>query len=298
MRKIILIICISVLMIFWKISFAQDAKTRFKVDSHYHYRDNPDFIEKTVKIYSKYNTMVCVLTPMRGLEVVKTAMQKYPDVIIGFGSIKLDDPNVLEQIDAFYKAGFKGIGEITRPLKNYNDPSYLPIYERIQLYGMHVLFHTGIVARRNPDIPQNSGMSRMRPSFLDEIARRFPKLTVQGAHLGNPWYSEAAEAARWNPNLYFDITGSSFIKKKNQPEFWGQVLWWRPALVTMHTRTAGEHAVEKIVFGTDEGPEGLLPNIERFDAFLKANNVPEKVQEKCWCGTMNRILGIERKRMH
>jgi hypothetical protein len=61
----------------------------------------------------------------------------------------------------------------------------------------------------------------------------------------------------------------------------------------MHSRTAGEHAFEKIVFGTDEGPEGLLTNIERFDAFLKANNVPEGVQEKCLCGTLVRILGID-----
>ena len=293
MRRIIYIICICVFTMYFKISIAQDAKTRFKIDSHYHYRDNPDFIEKTVEIYRKYNTMVCILTPMRGLDVVKEAMVKYPDVIIGFGSIKLDDPNVLDQIDTFYKARFKGIGEITRPLKDYNDPSYFQIYERIQLYGMHLMFHTGVIARRNPEIPQISGMSRMRPSFLDEIARRFPKLTVQGAHLGNPWYTEAAEAARWNFNLFFDITGSSLVKKKNHPEFWGEILWWRPSLETQHSPSAGEHAFEKIVFGTDEGPEGLLPNIERFDAFLKANNVHKDVQEKCWSGTMCRILGIE-----
>jgi hypothetical protein len=36
---------------------------------------------------------------MGGVEVVKEAMEKYPDVIIGFGSIELDDPNALEQID-------------------------------------------------------------------------------------------------------------------------------------------------------------------------------------------------------
>ena len=296
MRTIISIICISVLMISWTISLAQDAKIRFKIDSHYHYRDNPDFIEKTVEIYRNYNTMVCILTPIGGIEIVKEAMKKYPDVIIGFGSIKLDDPDVLNQIDAFYKAGFKGIGEITRPLKDYNDSSYFPIYERIQLYGMHIMFHTGVIARRNPEIPQISGMSRMRPSFLDEIARRFPKLTIQGAHLGNPWYAEAAEAARWNPNLYFDITGSSLIKKKDHPEFWSEILWWRPSLETRHSPSAGEHAFEKIVFGTDESPEGLLPNIERFDTFLKANRVPEDIQEKCWCGTMCRILAIDCKK--
>ena len=88
-----------------------------------------------------------------------------------------------------------------------------------------VMFHIRVTARRNPEIPQISGMSRMRPSFLDDIARRFPKLTIQGAYLGNPWYTGAAEAARWNQNLYFDITGSSLIKKKNQPTFRSEILW-------------------------------------------------------------------------
>lgn len=37
---------------------AQDAKTRFKIDSHYHYRNEPDFIQKTVETYRKYNAMV------------------------------------------------------------------------------------------------------------------------------------------------------------------------------------------------------------------------------------------------
>jgi len=276
-------------------SLAQDAKTRFKIDSHYHYRDEPDFIKKTVETYRKYNTMVCVLTPIKALEVVKGAVKTYPDVIIGYGSISLDDPGALDQIDKFHAAGFRGIGELSNPLKDYNDPAYFPIYQRMERYGMHVLFHTGVVARRNPEKPGTTGMAKMRPAFLDEVARRFPKITLQGAHLGNPWYDEAAEAARWNPNLYFDITGSSLIKKKDTPQFWAEILWWRPSLESMHSPSAGDHAFDKIIFGTDENPEGLLPNIERFDAFLKANKIPEDVQAKCWAGTIARILGIDLK---
>src|SRR5256884_9714025 len=53
----------------------------------------------------------------------------------------------------------------------------------------------------------------MRPIHLEEIARRFPKITVLGAHCGNPEYEWAAEVARWNPNVYFDLSGSSLTKK-------------------------------------------------------------------------------------
>lgn len=52
----------------------------------------------------------------------------------------------------------------------------------------------------------------MRPIYLDTIARAFPDLKIIGAHLGNPWYQEAAEVARWNPNVFFDLTGSTLKK--------------------------------------------------------------------------------------
>ena len=275
--------------------FAQNAKLRFKIDAHYHYQNTPDFIPQTVKNCRDYNMMVCVLTPFDALDRMSEAVKQYPDVFIGFGSVSLDDPQALEKIDSFHRAGFKGIGELSGPHHNFDDQKYFPIYERIQLYGMVALFHTGIVARRNPEIPQYSSMARMRPAYLDAIARRFPKLTILGAHLGNPWYDEAAEALRWNPNLYFDITGSSLLKKAEEPQYWGKVLWWRPSLETRHSPNAGQHAFEKIIFSTDEGPEGLVPNIERFERVLEANNVPEAVREKCWSGTFAKILGITRK---
>ena len=105
---------------------AQDAMTRFKIDSHYHFRDDPNFIEKTVEVYRKYNTMVCALAYIHDLDAVKAAVDKYPDVFISFGRINLDDPAALDQVDQFDEAGFKGIGELTRPLRDFNDPAYFP----------------------------------------------------------------------------------------------------------------------------------------------------------------------------
>ena len=42
----------------------------------------------------------------------------------------------------------------------------------------------------------------------------YPKTTIIGAHLGNPDYAWAGEIGRWNPNLYFDLSGSTLIKKQ------------------------------------------------------------------------------------
>jgi hypothetical protein len=44
----------------------------------------------------------------------------------------------------------------------------------------------------------------MRDTTLDNIARRYPKITLIGARLGNPDYAWAAEIARWNPSVYWD----------------------------------------------------------------------------------------------
>jgi uncharacterized protein len=269
------------------------AAERFKIDAHYHFRDNPAFVKSTVDVHRRFNTMVCALTQFESIEHTKQYAAQYPDVIVPFGGIRLDDPDVLNKIEAYHAAGFKGVGEISSPFHDYDSPEYWLIYERLAQHGMVALFHTGIVARARPEVAQTSGMARMRPAFLDTIARRFPALKIVGAHFGNPWYDEAAEAARWNPNLVWDISGSSLLKRDAHPESWSDILWWRPELATRHSPSTGaRHAFQKMIFATDEGPEGLEANIERYDRFLRANNVPEAVQEESWEGTMAGILGV------
>ena len=87
-----------------------------------------------------------------------------------------------------------------------NNPALWTLAEGL---GMPLAPHTGNLS--------NGMMARLRPSFLATIAAKHPKLYVVGAHFGNPWYDEAGEAARRNKNLYFDLSGSSLIKKENDP---------------------------------------------------------------------------------
>ena len=125
----------------------------------------------------------------------------------------------------------------------------------MQELGLVALFHTGIVSGNGTGEPEQSSMARMRPSFLHTLARSFPTLKIQGAHLGNPWYDEAAEAARWSPNLYFDVTGSTLLKKQHNLKVFREFLWWDgPA---EHSPSSAVYAFEKIVFGTDEAPDAL-----------------------------------------
>jgi hypothetical protein len=222
-------------------------------------------------------------------------MAKHPNRLLGLGELQLDDPVAVELVDRFHAAGFRGLGELTGPLKNYDDRSYWPIYARAEKYGMILLFHTGIVNRTHPEIPTDISVDRMRPTTLDGIARRFPKLTIIGAHLGNPDYAWAAEVTRWNPNLYFDLSGSSLIKKQDDPTFWKSIFWWS-GVVSPHTPAGGPNAFERLVFGSDvfEGElEEFDREIERYHKMLDACGVPKAAQENIFVGTMWKILSAQ-----
>jgi predicted TIM-barrel fold metal-dependent hydrolase len=132
----------------------------------------------------------------------------------------------------------------------------------------------------------------MRPLLLDGIARRFPKLTLIGAHLGNPHYADAAEIARWNPNLYFDLSGSTLIKKQEDYTFFKSIFWWT-SVVSPHTPKTGASAFEKVVFGSDvfNGElEEFDRELERYKRMLDACGVPKAAQDNIFGGTMLRIL--------
>jgi predicted TIM-barrel fold metal-dependent hydrolase len=239
--------------------------------------------------------MACVLTPFKHLAALKKGVADYPDVVIPYGYIDVDSPSARAELEAFAAAGVKGI-KMHTPKYDWDDFGYFPLYQRMQELGLVALFHTGIVCTivdgncGSSDEPQSSSMARMRPSFLHTIARAFPRLRVQGAHLGNPWYDEAAEAARWQRHLYFDLTGSSLIKKQKNLAVFKDYLWWEGP--TAHSPSDAVFAFEKLVFGTDEPPQAIDNMLTRYEAMLDACGVPEASRRKIYGETLARILGI------
>ena len=262
------------------------------VDAHVHHNGDPAFLRKLVARLDAADGIAFLLTEPKDLDSVKAFIAAHPNRLIGFGSIRLDDPHALELIDRFHAAGFRGLGELTGPAKNYDDRSYWPIYTRAEKYGMIVLFHTGIVNRQNPSVPTEVSVDRMRPTTLDLIARRFPKLTLIGAHLGNPDYAWAAEIARWHPNLFFDLSGSTLIKKQEDYKFFKSLFWWS-GVVSPHTPKNGVSAFEKVIFGSDvfagelEEFDGALG---RYHKMLDECGVSAASQANIFGGTLWRIL--------
>jgi uncharacterized protein len=266
------------------------------IDAHLHHNGDPAFLDRVVAKLSSVDGLAFILTTPKDLESVQSYVARYPSRLVGFGDIKLDDPQALELVDRFHAAGFRGLGEFSGPLKNYDDKSYWPIYKRAEQYGMILLFHTGIVNRPDPSTPADISVDRMRPTTLDNVAREFPKLTIIGAHLGNPDYAWAAEIARWNPNLYFDLSGSSLIKKQNDYAFFKSIFWWS-GVVSPHTPAGGPDAFEKLVFGSDvfNGElEEFDRELERYRKMLDACGVPATAQANIFAGTLWHILERDR----
>jgi len=261
---------------------------RVIINSHQHSRDTEAWEKEFIETYTKYHAMACVFWPLERAEKGIAFAKAHPELVIPYIQIPLDSPTVLEDIKKAYAMGYKGFGEIpSGSLFRYDDLSYDPIWTLLEELGMVPLFHTGV--------RQTGIFDLLRPATLATIAAKHPNLNIFGAHFGNPWYDEAAEGSRRNRNLYWDLTGSSLIKKENDPGVWKQYLWWTDDIGKPHTPLNARPAFEHIVFGTDEGPDetALRENIRRFNKMLDGNNVPDSTRAKMWGLTLARLHGIK-----
>ncbi len=262
------------------------------IDAHLHYNGDPAFLKLLLAKLDSVDGLAFLLVDPKDLDGVKDAVRQHANRLVGFGEIQLDAPDVLRQIDRFHAAGFRGLGELSGPKHNYDDPVYSPVYARAEKYGMFILFHTGIVNRTQPEIPADISVDRMRATTLDSIARRYPKITLIGAHLGNPDYAWAGEITRWNPNIYWDLSGSTLIKKQEDYTFFKSIFWWS-GIASPHTPKGGPSAFERIVFGSDVFGgelEEFDRELERYHKMLDACGVSSEAQANIFAGMLWRIL--------
>jgi predicted TIM-barrel fold metal-dependent hydrolase len=201
--------------------------------------------------------------PGAGNRQLYEALQEHGDFMLALGYVRIgeDGPGA---VDDLHSMGFHGI-KVIRPTVDYDDDSAMPVYERCALLKMPILFHLGIVAAdRVGDPLRDVSIDRMRPAHLDRIARKFPTLSLIGAHLGNPWYEEAGELARMHPNVYFDLTGSTM--KKKSPAFLAEIFWW--ARNEQYGMMGDKHPYQKIVFGTDVSLDLMDDVMADYQAFF------------------------------
>lgn len=253
------------------------------IDFHCHYDEGN--IGKFVEEARRLKMKVCLsgLGPHYkevGNEEVEKAFKKYPDTIIGMGFIRLgcDGPDTVENL---YNRGFKTLGELVNPAKDYDDEEFFPIYERAEILGMPILFHTGIVGYRDNDRYYDVSSKRMHPITLDAIARRFPKLNMVAAHMGGVFRPVTAELVRQLPNLYFDLAGNAswyYTPAEKYKELLDRPYWC---------------GYDKMVFGVDSyvsKPEMLKIGKDAYEKLLKKLGVNEETKRKIFGETVKGFL--------
>jgi len=215
------------------------------------------------------------------------ALQAHGDFILGLGYVRIGEEGPAA-VDRLHGMGFHGL-KVIRPTVDYDDDCAMPVYERCALLDMPILFHLGIVAAsRTSDPLRDVSIDRMRPAHLDRIARKFPTLSLIGAHLGNPWYDEAGELARMHPNVYFDFTGSTM--KKKSPAFLDELFWW--ARNEQYGLMGDKHPYQKIVFGTDVSVELMDDVLADYQQFFEHVDMSPEHRAMIMGDTAAEIFGL------
>lgn len=277
------------------------------IDCHVHLLQKKGYLDDLMKVCDRLGIdKICLLGGPPSLEIwecrqasndeVYEAYQRFPERIIPFAffDLGIDPPNL---VDRYFEAGFKGF-KITRPTVDYDDPSVYQVYNRTSLLGMPILFHTGTVVRTQYDRYLDIRCNRMRPIYLDTLARAFPEQNIIGAHLGNPWYEEASMSLFWNRNLFFDLSGTT-LKRKNAGWF-RDILWWEPQTLTKLAPDSENsiyaaareksHPWERICFGTDVPPQEMAAAFEDYQNMFKELDIPTEIRQRVMGGNVEAML--------
>lgn len=263
------------------------------IDAHMHLAKDDLKANTLINVYDRLNIDKVVLFGgpqywgFSGDDAVMEAYYEHPDRIIPLAFVRFGvDP--VDLIDRRIEQGFKGF-KTAAPRANYDDPSFFPFYDKIEKYNVPILFHLGILMRHPNDPVEDINNNRMRPVYLDTIARAFPKIRIIGAHFGNPWFEEAGMTARWNANIWFDFSGSLF--KKKTPEQLRQLLWWDKPGNYYHGHE-GKHPFEKVIFGTDVAYERMEDVMNDYRNFCDEVGMEEKYRKKIFGENAAEIFGL------
>jgi len=201
-----------------------------------------------------------------------------PSRLAGYGSVDPHDPGALDELDRLkFELGLKGckMGPIYQGIDPLSTP-FLRICARLEQLELPMLIHQGGTFL--------GPLLHSRPILLDEIALRFPDLTIQVAHLGHPWIDETIVLIRKHPNLYADVSA----------------LHGRPWQLYNALRCAIEYGVdEKLLLGSDwplvptETVIAALREVPKLAAAANLPDVPSEVVERIIHRDAFAVLGIE-----
>jgi len=209
------------------------------IDSHVHCPDDPTSFAALARVLDEYQVkgVNLIIRPAQKKVWAKVrggAFGKIGERIIPYCRLDLRN-NKKSQVDQAYDQGYWGLKFIC-PTRASDDHFYDPLYARAEELNMPCLFHTGVLGGGPNKTAAGCGMSLARADMMDTIATRFPKLLIQGAHLGNPEIFTPFRVSQYATNVQWDVSGGCRFLLQAAPELlhasmngiknaWDQITW-------------------------------------------------------------------------
>jgi uncharacterized protein len=158
-----------------------------------------------------------------GNERMAEVVRQNPGRISAYWCINPNDPALIEKQLAEISGkpefvGFKFLSDYHKyPITGEN---YAPAIEYAQEHRMPILMHTW------------GGSSFDGPKLVDEVAKRFPDVTILMGHSGFGEWDVAIDVASRHPNVYLELTAAYAVNRA----------------IEMMVDGAGSH---KVLYGTD-----------------------------------------------
>lgn len=169
---------------------------------------------------------------------IAKSVETFPDKLIGFGAMHPDFADIAGETERIVSLGLKGI-KLHSDFQRFDidDERAFPIYECARSAGLPILFHIG-----------DSRGDRSSPERLMNVVKRFPGLTVIGAHLAG-WsvWDRGAELFEGS-GIYADCSSSLYAMS---PEHAAELI-----------RKIG---TDRVMWGTDYPMWSAKEELERFD---------------------------------
>ena len=261
------------------------------IDFHVHLHDEPGYAESLAEIAQSMGLdRLCVGgTETVGLasnDAVMAQCATYPELFVPVAAFPLGEWGP-RRVGELARQGFRGLC-VSAPPAPYDDERFFPVYEAAQAEGLPVLFHTGLLPPTPADKALDVRCERMRPVYLDTVARFFPELQVIGAGLGAPWFAEACQVLRLHENVFYDLSGAVF--RTNAPSELAR--FFHAEKVNLTSGGSESNACTRLLFGSGVRCEELSTLERDYQRFFRSLALKDGIIERIMGENAARLLGL------